>query len=168
MQVYTVFKLEDRKKIFTARQLEVLNLYALGFSATEIANRLGITQRAVHFHLSRIRERCMMSTRGAILNLIINDPEFRNELASTAHVVLPSIDIAGLRFTSKEIEVLKLIHLSDSKIASKLRLSKDTVHFRLERIRKKLNVKKQTQVILRIAQLLSAQHEQLKALYLSS
>lgn len=166
--MFSWYKLEHSKNVFTARQLEVLNLYALGFSATEIANRLGITQRAVHFHLSRIRERCMMSTRGTILNLIINDPEFRNELASKAHNVLPPLDVAGLRFTPKEIEVLRFIHLSDSKISRKLGLSKDTVHFRLERIRKKLNVKKQTQVLPRIAQLLLANHEQLKALYLTS
>jgi len=61
--------------VLTPRQQEVLELVIQGYANKEIADQLGLTERTIKFHVSRILERYQLSSRYELSHLHQPSPE---------------------------------------------------------------------------------------------
>ena len=139
----------------TQRELEVLQLVAVGLSNTDIANRLVLTNATVISYLNRIYQKLGVCSRTAAIRYAI-DHYFRSSLSEKALFTKDTIGLNAAhgenatsphaRLTKRELEVLHLIAagFSNAAIAEHLVLALATVISYLNGIYKKLGVSSRT------------------------
>lgn len=139
----------------TTRQMEVLQLVALGMTNVEIADQLVITLSTVISYLNNIYSKLGVSSRTAAIRYALDHqlclpPHEKASLAgevistNALNSRLNSSQSAGL--TSRQLEVLQLVAagLSNAEIAERLVITLSTVISYLNDVYKKLGVRSRT------------------------
>ncbi|HUR89906.1 MAG TPA: LuxR C-terminal-related transcriptional regulator [Ramlibacter sp.] len=122
-------------EVLSVRELEVLQLVALGASNSQIAETLAVSIHTIKKHLARMLLKLKAESRSEAARL------YRDSIAKPAAAPAPVGSLEGL--TDRERDVLMRIATgaNNQRIASELELSLNTVKRHTTRIYSKLGVR---------------------------